>query len=66
VKLLEIKEGLANTVLQSMMTRVMKEERYKQPFVHHDHIIRNEESYSRILNYIQNNPLNWKEDKFYT
>ena len=32
----------------------------------HDHIIRNEESYLRISYYIQNNPLNWKEDKFYT
>lgn len=34
IKLLEIKEEFANTVLQSMMTRVMKEERIKQPFVH--------------------------------
>lgn len=31
----------------------------------HDHIIRNEESYLRISYYIKNNPLNWKEDKFY-
>jgi putative transposase len=31
----------------------------------HDHIIRNEESYLRISNYIQNNPSNWKQDKFY-
>jgi hypothetical protein len=34
IKLLGIKEEIANTVLQSMMTRVMKEERVKQPFVH--------------------------------
>jgi hypothetical protein len=34
VKLLEIKEEIANTVLRSMMTRVMKDERVKQPFVH--------------------------------
>lgn len=34
IKLLGIKEEFANTVLQSMMTRVMKEERIKQPFVH--------------------------------
>lgn len=34
IKLLEIKEEIANAVLQSMMTRVMKEERIKQPFVH--------------------------------
>jgi putative transposase len=32
----------------------------------HDHIVRNEESYLRISNYIQNNPSNWKGDKFYS
>ncbi len=31
----------------------------------HDHIIRNEESFFRISDYIQNNPLPWKDDKFY-
>ena len=31
----------------------------------HDHIIRDEESYQRISNYIVNNPKNWKQDKFY-
>jgi putative transposase len=30
----------------------------------HDHIIRDAESFIRIQNYIVNNPLNWKEDKF--
>jgi hypothetical protein len=30
----------------------------------HDHIIRNEESYQRIKNYIRTNPQNWKSDKF--
>lgn len=31
----------------------------------HDHIIRDPESFHRIRQYIINNPLNWKEDKFY-
>ena len=31
----------------------------------HDHIIRNEEEYVRISNYIRNNPKNWKEDRFF-
>lgn len=31
----------------------------------HDHIIRNEESYFRISNYILANPSNWKDDKFH-
>ncbi|WP_296700807.1 transposase [Algoriphagus sp.] len=30
-----------------------------------DHIIRNEDSFHRISQYIQNNPANWLEDKFY-
>jgi REP element-mobilizing transposase RayT len=31
----------------------------------HDHIIRDDNSFERIRRYIINNPLNWKEDKFY-
>ena len=30
----------------------------------HDHIIRDDESFERILNYIRTNPSNWKEDRF--
>ena len=31
----------------------------------HDHIIRNHESFRRISNYIINNPVSWKDDKFF-
>ena len=31
-----------------------------------DHIIRNEQSYQKIAEYITNNPTNWENDKFYT
>jgi len=31
----------------------------------YDHIIRSESEYIRISEYIENNPLYWKEDKFY-
>ena len=31
----------------------------------HDHIIRNDEAYQRIAQYIRNNPRNWKEDTFF-
>jgi len=31
----------------------------------HDHIIRNEDSFQRISNYIANNPKNWADDKFF-
>jgi len=32
----------------------------------HDHIIRNTASLAEIRNYIQNNPVNWEKDKFFT
>ena len=32
---------------------------------YHEHIIRDEQSYQRISEYIINNPKNWKDDKFY-
>ena len=32
----------------------------------HDHIIRNEKSFHTISEYIVDNPLKWREDKFYT
>ncbi len=32
---------------------------------YYEHIIRDEQSYQRISNYIINNPTKWKEDKFY-
>ena len=31
----------------------------------HDHIIRNQISFERIWNYIENNPAKWEEDCFY-
>ena len=31
----------------------------------HDHIIRNEAEYIKILKYIEENPLNWKSDCYY-
>ncbi len=31
----------------------------------HDHIIRNEQDYQRIAEYINHNPAKWVSDKFY-
>jgi putative transposase len=31
---------------------------------YYEHIIKNRESLQRIINYIKNNPANWKRDKF--
>jgi len=33
---------------------------------YHDHIIRNEQSYNTISDYIINNPVKWEEDRFFT
>ena len=33
---------------------------------YYEHIIRNEQAYQHIANYIINNPMKWKEDKFFT
>jgi len=33
---------------------------------YHDHIIRNDDEYQRIKQYIINNPINWDDDKFNT
>ncbi len=32
----------------------------------HDHIIRDEDAFKRIADYIKNNPRNWQKDKFTT
>ncbi|MGA1846523.1 transposase [Deferribacter abyssi] len=32
---------------------------------HYEHVIRNEQSYSKIAEYIINNPLKWEDDKYY-
>ena len=31
----------------------------------HDHIIRNDDEYSRIAEYIENNPLKWNDDRYF-
>jgi hypothetical protein len=32
----------------------------------YDHIIRDQDEMNRIATYIERNPFNWKDDKFYT
>lgn len=32
---------------------------------YHDHVIRNDHAYRKIVNYIKNNPRKWSEDAFY-
>ncbi len=49
--------GVKNSGWQTFNGKLWQRNYYK-------HIIRNEESYHRISNYIINNPVNWKDDKF--
>ncbi len=56
---------------KSKATRICKAERlfegeklFQRSF--HDHIIRNKDSYLEISRYIENNPMYWQEDCFYT
>jgi REP element-mobilizing transposase RayT len=58
------------TIIRWYKGRVSFESHKIQPYFkwqsnYHDHIIRNEVEYIRIKKYIINNPLNWKEDKFF-
>ena len=32
---------------------------------YHDHVVRNERSYDKIFQYIDNNPYLWEKDTFY-
>lgn len=33
---------------------------------YYDHVIRTQKSFNYIVNYINNNPLKWSEDRFFT
>lgn len=46
------------------MPKYNKNNHFFQPN-YHDHIIRNDNEYNRIRNYLLDNPKNWEDDKFY-
>ena len=61
------KSNSVSTIIRSYKSAVTKYcNRLDLPLVwqsrFHDHIIRNDQSFYRISNYIRNNPSNWKED----
>ena len=64
------KSGTISAIVRSYKSVVTK----NAHFIHadfgwqprfHDHIIRNAPEWERIQTYIENNPMHWKEDKFY-
>lgn len=64
------KPGSISTIIRSYKSIVTKNahllnKNFEWQSKFHDHIIRNSIAFERIQNYIENNPSNWKEDKFY-
>jgi putative transposase len=64
------KSGTISTIIRSYKSVVTNHARYANPDFgwqarFWDNIIWNSESFERIQNYIEKNPENWKEDKFY-
>ncbi len=64
------KSKSVSTIIRSYKSAVTKHARRLQyDFAwqtrFHDHIIRNNNSFNRISEYIINNPANWEQDKFY-
>ena len=64
------KSNTISTIIRSYKSAVTKhanrlgiENGWQSRF--HDHIIRNDTEYQRINDYIETNPLNWEQDKFF-
>ena len=65
------KAGSISTIIRSYKSAVTKHARrlgfqFRWQARFYDHIIKNDNSYDRITDYIINNPSKWEEDKFYS
>ena len=65
------KAGSISTIIRSYKSVVTKHARrlgfqFRWQARFYDHIIKNDNSYDRITDYIINNPSKWEEDKFYS
>lgn len=56
--------GMVVRGIKTKVTRAMGRSIWQEKF--YDHIIRNEQDYLRIWNYIDTNPARWAEDEYYT
>jgi len=56
--------GMVVRSIKTKVTRVLGRSIWQEKF--YDHIIRDEEDYLRIWNYIDTNPARWAEDEYYT
>ena len=55
---IEYIKGVKKGIYQSFYKRIWQRNYY-------EHVIRNEKEYYKIVEYIQNNPLKWEEDKYF-
>lgn len=68
----EIKINSVSNLMGAYKTTVSKQihlagkENFRWQRSFHDHIVRNDVAYEKIFSYINNNPKNWKLDKFKT
>jgi len=69
------KQGTLSTIVRAYKSAATKSIRHNGVTIstniiwqrnYHEHIIRNEYSYLKILEYIQNNPVLWENDLYYT
>src|ERR1035437_2956012 len=64
-----IVKGFKIGVTKWFRNNPLRDENFKSQRIwqrnYYEHIIRDEQSYKRISEYIINNPKNWKDDKFY-
>lgn len=66
------KPGSVSTIIRSYKSACTKHMNQLQPELNfkwqerfYDHIIRSDDDFKRIANYIVNNPKNWVEDRFF-
>jgi len=55
--------GSFKSSVTRMVKKISKNFGWQSRF--HDYVIRSQDEYFRISNYIHSNPSNWKDDKFY-
>jgi REP element-mobilizing transposase RayT len=56
--------GSYKSIVTKQARRIYADFEWQERF--HDHIIRDEEEFSKIANYVENNVANWQSDQFYS
>ena len=68
----KLKANTIGSIVNQIKSKVTKEVRKEKEIFdvwqrnYYENIIRNEEIYIKVSEYIENNPLKWEEDKYFT